>query len=143
MGTPRGEVRHLYIRRLLGRRVITGIGGLVGGKTTSAVCSFLWLRRLTPKHDLSTEKTRPQQIGPGPSEPSPPQPPHAPQPNTRPPGPQAPVHPPAPKLKPADIGQRIFHYSKCTGKKKALCVRRENLVFILSHNRTPPPCRSG
>lgn len=101
-----------------------------GQNKLSSLFLSLAFRRLTPRHDFSIEKTRPQQISHGPSEPAPPRPLHEPQPNTGPPGPHAPAQPFASKLKPADIGQRIFHYSRCTGKKKAVCVRQENLIFI-------------
>lgn len=64
----------------------------------------------------------PQYTSSGPSEPA--APPHyqvSPE-YIRPSNFHAPVQPPRPEQKLAHSGSRVFHYSKCTGKKKALCI---------------------
>jgi len=71
--------------------------------------------------ELFTEMPQPH-IGPMPYEQAPPSHYQAPQQYTGSPNFHTPVQPPAPKLKPDHSGPRIFHYSKCTGKKRAVCV---------------------
>jgi len=65
---------------------------------------------------------RPRHDSHGPPEQAPPQNYQVPQQYTGSSNPHAPVQPPTPKEKAARIGQRIFHYSKCTGRKKAVCI---------------------
>lgn len=95
----------------------TAAGSIARSQTNSTVCRFISLR-LTPRQNSLSEIPQPQYAA---SEQAPPQHYQAPQQYTGSSNFHAPVQPPAPKQKHSI--PRIFHYSKCTGKKKAVCVR--------------------
>ena len=105
------------------RQAIAGVGSLAGSRANPIVRHFPSLRHLTPRQNSLPELPRPQHAGSVPCDPGPPQHYQAPQQYAGTPNFHAPVQPPPPKQKPAHSGPRIFHYSRCTGKKKAVCVR--------------------
>ena len=120
MGKRKARRRHKPRLHMPTRRVKAGTRGSVKSRRNSRCLP----RYLTPRHDYSSDTTRSQYVNPGPHGERPPQHyTHAPQPNTGSSDFHAPVHPPAPKQKVARFGPRIFHYSRCTGRKKAVCVR--------------------
>jgi hypothetical protein len=104
-------------------RQAIGVGSLARNKANSIVRYFPSSRRLTPSQNSLSEMPQPQYTSPMPPEQAPPQHYQIPQQYTGSPNFHAPVQPPAPNRKPSYSVPRIFHYSKCTGRKKAVCVR--------------------
>ena len=98
------------------------IRGPARGRINSAVRPLLWDRRLTRKQKSFSEKPQPQRADSGSSDEAPPQQHQAPQQHNRPPDSHAPAQSGPPKQKPAHSIPDIFHYSRCTGRKKAVCV---------------------
>ena len=109
------------------RRAIAGVESQAGSATNSIKptvrCPFL-PRRFIPRQNSSLEMPQPQHAGPVPSQQNPPQYYQVPQQYI---GSSSsfhlPVQPPTPNQKPAHSSSRLFHYSKCSGRKKAVCVR--------------------
>ena len=104
------------------RRAIE-VGGQAKGGINFIVRCFLSPKCLALRQNFSPEMPQPQYLGTGPSEQAPPHHYQAQQHYVGSPSFHPPVQPPAPEQKPAHSFPQIFHYSKCTGKKKAVCVR--------------------
>lgn len=115
--------------RVSTRRAIVGVGSLAKSRANSTVRCFPSPRHLIPRQNPLSEMPRPQHAS---LVQAPPQHYQVPQQYAGSSNIHAPVQPPAPKRKPVLSGPRIFHYSKCTGRKKALCVR------VLGNSRSYP-----
>ena len=114
------------------RRAIAGVESQVGSITNSikpTVRSPFLSRGFIPRQNSSLEMPQPQHAGPVPSQQIPPQYYQVPQQHI---GSSSsfhlPVQPPTPNQKPAHSSSRPFHYSKCSGRKKAVCVRVSELL---------------